>query len=399
MSDPWLLLLLFAAIAIGWILGRGTRHGSGHGSETAMYPQYYRGLNFLLNDQPDGALDVFIQALEVNSETLETHLAVGNLMRRKGEVERAIRIHQNLLARPSLPREHLHQAHLELARDFISAGLLDRAERLLEDLLREAPELRDISRRHLLEIYQDEKEWQKAIETGRQLLPRKSILKAAQPVESDTGVALAHYCCELAESVWARNDYHAVREYLKQALGYDRRCVRAMLLLAKVEYETGRYLKAIKALRRVAEQDPVFLSEAVDLLRDCYEKIGDPQGFHDFMAMALETGPSATILLALVEDIQAREGGDAAADFIGRELKHRPSLKGLAKLVELNIANSDGRARENLTILQLLIRQLLQNKPAYRCGHCGFSGKQLHWLCPGCKHWGQMRAIRGAEGE
>ncbi len=190
-----------------------------------------------------------------------------------------------------------------------------------------------------------------------------------------------------------------MRHYLKQALEYDRYCVRATLLMAKVEYDTGRYARAIKALRRVREQDPVFLSEAVDLLRACYDKLDDPDGFQQFMLESLEETPSATILLALVEDTQARLGDEAAASFLGRELKRHPSLKGLSKLVELHVANSQDKARENLTILQMLIDQLMQNKPTYQCRHCGFSGKQLHWLCPGCKQWGQVRAIRGAEGE
>lgn len=399
MFDPWLLLLLMLAIAIGWFLGRRVNAGSTQRHAAERHPQYYKGLNYLLNDQPDGALDAFIEALDVNNETLETHLAVGNLMRRKGEVERAIRIHQNLLARPSLSRAHLHQAHLELARDFISAGLLDRAERLLEDLLKEAPELQEVAMRHLLEIYQDEKEWQQAIETGSKLLPRKSLLKTTQPADNDIAVALSHYCCELAEQVLQRNDFHAGRHHLKQALVYDKHCVRAALLMAEVEYRTGRYSKAIKALARVREQDPVFLTEAVDLLRNCYLKLGDKDGFYDFMAESMERYPSATVLLLLAEDIQARKGDEAAADFLGRELTRRPSLKGLAKLVSLHMANSQGPGRENLAILQLLIQQLQENKPSYQCRHCGFAGKQLHWLCPSCKHWGEIRAIRGAEGE
>lgn len=399
MSDPVFLVLIVLAIAIGWVLGRHRRIRNPQTAENPLQSHYYEGLNYLLNEQPDSALDAFINALEVNSNTLETHIAVGNLMRRKGEVERAIRIHQNLLARPSLPPRHLHQAHLELARDFISAGLFDRAERLLEDLLENAPELREVALRYLLEIYQDEKEWLRAIDTGKRLLPRKLLIKNAQPLDRDIPIALSHYCCELAEQALEKNDYHGVRSFLKRALAYDRGCVRALLLLARVEFETDNYPRVIKALRQVREQDPVFLTEAVSLLKQCYERMGNPQGFQRFLGEGLEQYPSSTLLLALVDDIQSREGDEAAVDFISEQLKHRPSLKGLDKLVEIHIANSGGRARENLKILHLLIQQLMHNKPTYQCRHCGFTGKQLHWLCPGCKHWGEISAIRGAEGE
>lgn len=399
MADTWQLLLVFSAIAIGWYLGRRNRVASPENTQGGLHQQYYKGLNYLLNDQPDGALDAFIGALEVNSETLETHIAVGNLLRRKGEVERAIRIHQNLLARPSLPRAHLHQAHLELSRDFISAGLLDRAERLLQDLLQEAPELRPVALKHLLEIYQDEKEWEHAIEIARQLLPRKSLLKTTPPGDQAVSNALSHYCCELAQLDLEKNDYHAARGQLKRALGYDRNCVRASLLNADIEYRTGHYKQALKFLRKVRDQNPLFLPETVNLLRSSYQQLDVEEGFHKDMLDSLNHFPSATILLALVEDIQLRKGDIAAAEFIGEQLKQRPSLRGLAKLVELHIANSSGRAKENLSILQLLIEQLMQSKPHYQCQHCGFSGKQLHWLCPGCKQWGQMSPIRGAEGD
>lgn len=398
MIDLWQLLLVFTAIAIGWWLGRRGRMVSAN-NNGALHHQYYRGLNFLLNDQPDSALDTFIEALEVNAETLETHIAVGNLMRRKGEVERAIRIHQNLLSRPSLPRVHLHQAHLELARDFISAGLLDRAERLLQDLIKEASELKETAMHHLLEIYKDEKEWQQAIDIAEQLLPKRSLLKAAPATDKTITSALSHYCCELAELSLKKNDFHGARVQLKKALFYDRGCVRASLLFADIEFRTGHYAKAIKNLRKVREQDPVFIPETIALLRSSYERLGDSEGFYHSMLECLEIYPSATIVLSLVEEITAKKGQQAAADFLAKELKKRPSLLGLTKLVEFHIANSDGQSKENLTILQLLIEQLMQNKPRYQCDHCGFSGKRLHWLCPSCKQWGQIKAIRGAEGD
>jgi lipopolysaccharide biosynthesis regulator YciM len=398
--DVWQFLLVFCAIAIGWLLGHraGIRASTVH-SEASFHPEYYKGLNYLLSDRPDGELDSFISALEVNPETLDTHISVGNLMRRKGEVERAIRIHQNLLARSSLPREHLHRAHLELARDFVSAGLLDRAERLFEDLLIEAPELQKVARRHLLEIYQDEKEWEKAIASAKLLRPRKSLLKALPPEDRSIVVTLAHYCCELAEIAIAAKDFTAARSHLKHALNCDPACVRASLLMAQIEYTTQHYDRAVKALRKVRHQDISLVTETLELLKLAYSQLDDDQSFFDYLADCLKVYPSTAIVLMLVEDFQKKKGDEAAVEFLGAQLKRRPSLRGLAKLVELQLSYSSEPAKSNLGLLQRLMQQLMSDKAQYRCRHCGFSGKQLHWLCPGCKEWGKIKPIRGAEGD
>jgi lipopolysaccharide biosynthesis regulator YciM len=399
LQTPWLFLLIVVAIACGWLLGRRSlwgQHKSEHGSSLSQ--QYYKGLNYLLNDQPDGALDSFIKALEVNSETLETHLAVGNLMRRKGEVERAIRIHQNLLARPSLEKEYLHQAHLELACDYISAGLLDRAEGLLLDLAQEAPELQAIARKYLLEIYQDEREWRSAIEVAKCLLPRKGLLKS--PVgDVAVATALAHYYCELAEEQLALRNIRDARNLLKDALSQDRDCVRASLLLGQLEMQTQHYQEAIKAYRKVVGQNPHFIPEILAPLKSCYEALNKPDSYRQFLQECVEQFPSSHSILALARWIKDQEGDEAATALVSKELQRRPSLKGLSELVNLHLSGSEGRAKENLSILQLLIEQLIKDRPSYQCKHCGFTGKKLHWLCPSCKQWGQVEYIRSAEGD
>lgn len=398
MFDVWQLLLVFSAVAAGWFLGRAKRAAQKEDA-AAVHQQYHKGLNYLLNDQADETLDAFIDSLEVNAETLSTHIAIGNLMRSKGEVESAIRIHQNLLARPGLARIHLQQAHLELARDFISAGLWDRAERLLKDLLNEAPELRAVSKRHLMEIYQDEKEWNYAINMAHELLPKRSLLKSPEPIDSQITVALSHYYCELAEISIEKNNYLSARSQLKQAITFDKQCVRASLLAADIEYKAGHYLMAVKHLRKVKEQDPIFIPETINLLRKSFFALGKEEEYLRYLSVCLDEHPSATLLLTLTEHLKNTKGESYASEFLSKALKHRPSLRGLAKMVELSIESSTGQSKESLTILQLLIEQLMTNKPQYQCLHCGFSGKQLHWLCPSCKQWGQIKAIRGAEGD
>ena len=228
MSDLALFLVIFSAVGVGWWLGRrATAQTTGGGDSLGLPSQYYQGLNYLLDDQPDGAIDAFIDALEVNSDTFETHVALGNLLRRKGEVDRAIRIHQNLLARAGVPTRHLHVAHLELARDYISAGLLDRAEQLLQDLVRESSEQRVAGLGYLLEIYQHERDWEQAIEVAKKLVPRTNLLSRGEVEKCAVLVPLSHFCCELAEPKIQANDAPGARSQLKQALEYEKNCVRA----------------------------------------------------------------------------------------------------------------------------------------------------------------------------
>ncbi|MEH6583433.1 MAG: lipopolysaccharide assembly protein LapB [Halioglobus sp.] len=399
MNDLLVFLLLFVAIAIGWWLGRRSADSAGVAASSGQSGQYYQGLNYLLDGRPDGATDAFIEGLEVNSETLETHLALGNLLRKRGEVDRAIRVHQNLLARPSLPRKQVHQAHLELARDYISAGLLDRAERLLLDLVEESAEQRVTSRRYLLDIYQSERDWQRAIEVATDLLPRKSLLGNSSGSEGtekgqSVALALAHYRCEIAADKLAAGELQAARSLLQQALAQDKACVRASIMLGEVEYEAGHYREAVKALRRVKQQDADYLPETVAILRKCYQQMNDEQSLKDYLEDCLDASSSPNLLLAVAEDICDAGGKESAAEFLSSRLADQPSLRGLAKLINLQLDVTEGDAGNSLGLLQVLVERLISERPTYRCAHCGFSGRQLHWFCPGCKYWGTMKAIQ-----
>jgi lipopolysaccharide biosynthesis regulator YciM len=394
--------LLFSATGIGWLLGR--RSHSAVASPPELPSQYYKGLNYLLDGRPDGAIDAFITALEVNSETLETHIALGNLLRKKGEVDRAIRIHQNLLARPSLPRAQVHRAHLELAKDYISAGLLDRAERLLLDLVDESQAMRTTARHYLLEIYQSEREWKSAVEVASQLLPRKSLLGGA-PAETfdDKGqsvkVALAHYYCEMAAQKMERGKLQQAHKLLEQSLSTDKACVRASIMMGDVEYQSGHYKSAFKALRRVRSQDPSYIPETVAILRQCALKLEDMHSLKVYLRECLASHPSAALVLAIADDIRDSEGDTAAGKFLSIQLAEQPSLRGLSRLIGLQIDHAEGPARDNLGLLQVLVNRLVADRHAYRCSHCGFAGKQLHWFCLGCKCWGTMKTITNKGGE
>lgn len=395
MTTFWLFLLVFTAIACGWLLGRFA------GGQPAMpggvansYRQYFRGLNYLLNDRADEAIDTFVESLDVTKETLDTHVALGNLMRRKGEVERAIRIHQNLLARPNLPPLQLQQAHLELARDYISAGLFDRAERLLRDLVQSSDELRSVSLRHLVEIYQAERDWAKAIETATRLLPRRNFFLSAPDPDPELDGAIAHFHCELAQRALEKNEFDGARAHLKQALIRDNKCVRASLLSGLLEYRAGQFQAAIEALHLVAQQNAALVPETLDTLRACYDALGTREQLVDYLRQCLQRHASTRLVLAISEELALRDS-PAANEFISEQMRTRPTLRGLLALLSAHRE----QAAADQEMLQTLLQKLVLSKPAYQCHRCGFAGRQIHWLCPSCKQWNTVLPISGAEGD
>ncbi len=393
--DIGLLVIIFLAIAIGYWLGRRavTKHDIDEPSQ--LEPHYIKGLNYLLNEQPDAAIDTFIDALEVNSETLETHLALGNLLRKRGEVGRAIKIHQNLLARPGLPDYHAQQVQLELARDYIKSGLLDRAETLLQEMVPvAASDIRSACLRHLIEIYRDEKEWLRAIEAVNQLAGRRF-----GRLPDEWRVAQGHFYCEVAELAITRGDHLAARRHLRAAINVDKSSVRASLLLGELEFNLGSYRDAIKALKQVSLQDPDYIPQAIPLLVKSYTQQGRQDYLKRYLEELQQNYSGTSVALALADVLAAQEGGASASGYMASRLNTRPSLAGLGHLLKYKAKEERGAASESLQLTLSLLNKLNQAKPGYRCTRCGFSGHQLHWLCPTCKSWGTVRVIKGVEGE
>lgn len=392
--ETWLLYpLIVAAIAIGWWLGRRDRRSSAGPGERRLSRDYFQGLNYLLNEQPDRAISTFIQALEVNSDTIETHLALGSLLRRRGEVDKAVTVHQNLLARPQLNRETSFYVQLELARDYLQAGLLDRAEKLLEDLIQENSEARVAGLQLLVEIYQQEREWERAIRIASRLPTRGREGELVRRT-------LSHLHCELAGVAMGRSNDREARAQLARALSHDANCVRASLMLGQLEHSLGNERAAVRALQKIRLQDCLFVPESLDLLVTCYEAGGGKQKeLRDYLNACLRDHASISVVFLLAKMIREEGGDEAVARYLGDHLKRNPSIRGLTQLIDLHIDNAHGIARDNLTILRSFTEALVADKPVYRCEECGFSGKKLHWLCPSCRKWGTICPVYGLEGE
>ena len=377
----WLLLPL--AAASGWLVARFEQKR--HVRQSLDLPSaYFKGLNFLLNEQPDKAIEVFIRVLEVNSDTVETHLALGNLFRRRGEVERAIRIHQNLIARPTLDKEQRSQALLELGQDYLKAGLFDRAENLFVELS-EIRAHNEQALRLLLHIYQQEKEWEKAIAVVRKL---------GRVSGKNLDNMIAHFYCELAEQDHARNNHATARTHLKQALAADDKCVRASILLGDIDVLDGKYREAIDQWQRIEEQDIHYLGEVAERIADGFRKLGDEQGLYDYFHVALRRHGGVSLALTFADVIGSREGVEAAEKFIIDWLRRSPNVHGLHKLLELNLVKAKDSSRNDLLMLKGIIEELRTQHLGYACGECGFKGKSLHWLCPGCNHWNTIKPVR-----
>ena len=390
------LVLLVLAIAVGWLLGRLARRDPAKDDYQGGADSYYKGLNFLLSEPPGAAIQTVINELPVNLNTLQTHLALGNLMRGKGEIEAATRIHQNLLSRPTLPREKLHQVHLELARDYISAGLLDRAERLLRDLADESPGCSEEVLEQLQHIYQAEKEWEQAAAVAQQRLPSQAWFKKVEP-GSAAGVklALSHYCCEMAEQELADKDLRAVRRLVEKAVSHAPSNVRALLLRARLAIEQNRPQAALSDLDNVLSQTHNYADQALPLFRQAFAMIGNKSDYLDALRRLAERTGSSLLHQEVAEQLRLHKGDAVAADYLLEAAQQRNTLSLLSALLD------EPKVSETIK-LQLvadLLRDFLGKNPAYRCQHCGFSGRKLHWLCPGCEQWGTIAPVRGQQGD
>jgi len=391
MSTIWqvlLLVLLPVAAASGWWAANRSRNRD-PGPRRWMHPDYFKGLNYVLNEQPDKAIEVFVRMLEVDSETVETHLALGNLFRRRGEVDRAIRIHQNLIARPTLNRDQKAQALLELGMDYMRLGILDRAEGLFTELV-SSDMLTEQAYAYLLDIYQQEKDWPKAISAARRL-------------EAVTGRQLspdiAHFYCELAEADQARNDEKSAKSHLRRALALDPKCVRASLMEGRMQQQAGNYRAALKSYRRVEKQDPDYLPEMIAPLHDCYQALGKVDRYIGYLRELFATHGGISTLLHLTDLIAETRGGNEAIQFISAELHKRPTVRGVDHLLKYAISKADGDLHRNLQTIRELTARLLEESPVYKCRNCGFEAKHIHWYCPSCRKWNTVKPVRGVQGE
>jgi len=380
--DYWQLLLIPVFFALGWAAARVDMRQVVHESR-ALPRSYFQGLNFLLNEQPDKAIDSFLEVAKVDSQTVELHFALGNLFRRRGETERAIRMHQNLIDRPDLEDGVRLHALSELGQDFLKSGLLDRAEEIFNKLVGTAFE--DEAKRNLLEIYQVEKEWQKAIDLAREM------------PDVATQQEVAEFYCELAAGEIMRSRPDSARGYLDAAMQQNRKCVRASLLQGDLLLQEGNLSGAIDAWQRIEQQDPAYLALVAQRLLETYRKMLRRDEGTALLRGYLERYPSLDLLDVVYQQILEGEGNEAAYRLVRDELARNPTLLGLEKLMSARLPLAAPEIRPDVELAKTIIQGYTKRLSRYRCDNCGFKARQFYWRCPACGGWESYPPRRSEE--
>ena len=377
--ELWWLLALPVFFALGWLAARIDLKQLLRESR-ALPRSYFTGLNFLLNEQPDKAIEAFLEAARIDPETIELHFALGSLFRRRGETDRAIRVHKHLIDRDAslsqLTDEQRLHALAELGQDYLKAGLLDRAEELflkLRGTLRDEEALRN-----LLEIYQQEKEWEKAIAIAEQMPGHAEHLWQKE---------IAEFHCELAASDLLNGRLDAARVRLAAALAANRKCVRASLMLGELEAKVGAGGTALETWQAIEQQNPVFLSLAAEKMMAAYRELGREEAGIDLLRGYLERHPSLDLLDTVFQAELAARGPESAYALVRNELRRNPTLLGLDKLLEAQVLVAPPERRADLELVKNLIHNHTRRVARYRCDDCGFKARQFHWRCPACGGW------------
>ncbi|WP_137175856.1 lipopolysaccharide assembly protein LapB [Massilia sp. HP4] len=373
--ELWMLLGIPFFFGLGWLAARVDINELV--SESRTLPRgYFKGLNHLLNDQPDKAIDSFIEIVKLDPESADMHFALGNLFRRRGETERAIRVHQNLLARPDLPVEDKAHAQYELGIDYLKAGLLDRAEETFNQLVDTSYAVK--ARRSLLEIYQREKEWKRAIAAAEGLQESGAGSRQKE---------IAQFYCELAQDALVHMAPSDAMLLLEKALEADRHSVRATILRGDALLAQGDVEEALKTWRRVEQQSVPHVALVATRLMDGYRKVGRPQEGVNLLKSYLAEASSIDLIEVVFKAVIELDGVQAAKELVVEELRRNPTLLGLDKLLEARLMDAPANIWEELSMVKNLVQRYTQKLARYQCSHCGFKARQFYWQCPGCNRW------------
>ncbi|GAB4057728.1 lipopolysaccharide assembly protein LapB [Uliginosibacterium sediminicola] len=370
----WWLLSWPFFFALGWLAARiDIRHLL---RESRSLPRsYLSGLSFLVNEQPDKAIDAFLDALRIDPQTVELHFALGSLFRRRGEVDRAIRIHQNLVEREDLSEEQSLQALEALGQDYLKAGLLDRAEAAYMRLRDSAR--KEVALRALLEIYQQEKNWTRAIEIAQEMPANDHRWEKE----------IANFHCELATVDFAHSDHAAALAQIDAALRVNSRCVRALMLQGDVLLSQGQEAEALAAWKRVEQMDPAFLSQVAERIMAAYQRAGEAERGIQLLRYYLDRYPSLDLLEFVFQWDMEHGGAQQAYILVRDEIKRNPTVLGLDKLLEAAVFTVPADKRQDVELIKRLINDHTRRVARYRCDHCGFKARQFYWRCPACGDW------------
>ncbi|MGL1957477.1 MAG: lipopolysaccharide assembly protein LapB [Colwellia sp.] len=385
-----LFLLLPVAMAYGWFMGRNSIKQNQHTAEQDLSIKYSTGLNYLLSNQQDKAIDALLEALKVEDGSVEAHFAMANLFRKRGELDRALKVHEHLVRLDHLPTKDKQQAVFELGKDFLSAGLYDRAEKMFIKLFKSKTYgLKSLT--YLLQIYQSTKDWQQGISH------KKLIIKTKDKRLLHT---LANFYCELATSAFENDEFIEVLELLEQALALDPNSCRANWLMAKI-YENHKQCElACECYQAIYHQDKEFFPDVIEPMYACYVRLQAEGEFYKFIKKVYDETASTSALICYLTYVEQKHGSKKAKEFMLSALKRRPTIRGFKHFVKMQMALAEDEVNEtSLDLIKELISEYIKVKHRYSCHTCGFNSSKHYWSCPSCHEWEQLKPVRGLEGE
>jgi len=383
--DIQLLLLILFALLIGWLFGHFGKKKQKQDQQfnfSSCSETYIEGLNYLLSNESDKAIKLFIELIEVDKETIETHIALGNLFRTKGEVDRAIKIHQSLLARPNLEHKQRYMAIAELANDYLKSGLLDRAENLYKEMLQINPNDEMVMRK-LLDLYLLENSWTEAAEMAQKLVDLG---------DADSVIILSHSLCELAESCLQKGHKKRARQYLNQAINAESNCIRAALKLIDMDLQTKDLVKARSRLLNLIKNKPQFIDLYITPAKNIFSLDNDLPGFQQLLHKQYQSSHSSRVALALLESYREHKQNELIEDFLNQVLDDSPSMEIFDFALKLYQSNPENMAH-SWQNLSGYLHNLSIKKIEYICAQCGYGSHSMQWHCPSCNSWSTLKPI------
>ncbi|MBU2871475.1 lipopolysaccharide assembly protein LapB [Colwellia sp. E2M01] len=385
-----LFLLLPVAMAYGWYMGRNSIKQNQQIAKQDLSIKYSTGLNYLLSNQQDKAIDSLLDALKVEDDSVEAHFAMANLFRKRGELDRALKVHEHLVRLNNLPTKDKQQAVFELGKDFLSAGLYDRAQTMFFKLLKSKDYgLKSLT--YLLRIFQSTKDWQQGIDHQKQIikLNDKRLLHT-----------LANFYCELATTAFEQDKFIEVIELLEEALIVDPDSCRANWLMAKIYEKNQQCELAAKCYQAIYKQDNEFFPDVMQPMLECYTRLDAVDEFYSFIKKVYDETAGSSALIFYLAHVEKKHGKKKATEFILSALKRRPTIRGFEHFVNMQKLSSETEvSNASLDLITELISEYLKLKHRYSCRTCGFDSSTHYWSCPSCHEWEVLKPVRGLEGE
>lgn len=371
--ETWHLLLLPLFFALGWLAARVDMRDVMKDSR-AVPESYFKGLSYLLNEQPDQAIESFLELARLDPDTLDLHFALGALFRRRGEVDRALRVHQNLVDRIDLDASQRQRALYELGQDYHKAGMLDRAEETFGKL-QTGPYARE-SLQNLQQIFVLEKEWVRAADTLRQLAALGSGGGDAE---------IAHYLCEQALNAIQEQQTDAARAHLAAAIAVSGKSIRASILLGDMDAQAGDDQAALAQWKRVEQVQPAYLPLVAERIFMASQRLGEAEAGLTYLRACLERHASADLAHILFSLVATHQGWPVARRLAAAALLKKPDLLVLDDWLQAETASD--QASLELRTAQDLVHRQASTQSYYQCRSCGFKARQHFWQCPACARW------------